>query len=407
MRVLAGIVATVVLVVGCDESVVVSEGEDFSLVLGGVRTETLRGWEAPYRVLTGTVMCPQVQCAACDGSSCGDVALAASGPVHVDETGCFVADAPGEIEWRVGAPCDDLAAPRDRAMLRVVGVDEVAAEAVLWPDRALAAAAGFAAGGAAFHAEDEPLPTPLAVVEGSQVQFAVRMYTRGDERVVGWSDGAVTLRRDEGRAPVAYPGERLELVTFADATATAEFAAGGGTWPLGQVRGVAADTVKSLRIAAAAQVEGGAPALARAVARDADGVEVFGLPVTWTVRSGELALVVDPDLPGQDYVWLGDVCLPPERRGGPRSAVIEARYGGISAELELTWIGEEGVPEPDWERDSSCPEGQGCGCRASEPGFAWVGLLGLLRRRRGAVPERVTQPAAAREAPRSAGGGSP
>lgn len=373
-----GWLVIVAFVAGCDENAIVSEGESFELLFPGIQTEKMRDWEAPYRVLVGTELCPQVRC---EDAIQLDAAVVAEGPVSADGEGCFVAEGPGEIEWRVGAPCGDLEAPGDRAVMTVVDVGAVGAEVVLWPDRAVAAEAAYMGVGAALHPGDAPLPSPLPVVEGSQVALPVRVYTQGDEHVVGWREGAVTLTRDEGRAPVAYPGSRLELVTFAGATATARFAANGGTWPLGQVRGVAADAVESLAIAAV-QAEGEAPLLARAVARDAAGEALFGLPVTWEVRSGELALAVDPDLPGQDYVWLADSCLPPERRGGPRSAVVAASHGGLSASLELTWEGVKEEPDPTWSRPSGCPEEEGCGCRSSEGEWLGLGLLGLLLRRR-------------------------
>ncbi len=381
-RIARGLV-TAILVAGCDTTV--SEAGRFELGFAGLTTEHVRGWDAPYRVLAGARLCPRATCAAC-GDACEDVEVAASGPVSADGAGCFVADAPGQIEWHAGAPCDDLAAPADRLVMTVVGADEVAAEPVLWPDRSLAASDEYTVVGAGLQGE-EPLPTPLRVVEGSQVRLMVRLFTPDDGHVVAWTDGAVAVVRATGRAPVAYPGPALELVTFAGSTAAATFAAGGGTWPLGQVNGVAASEARSLELAAAVTV-GGEPALARAVVRDADGGLLFGLPVTWRVTAGELALGVDPELPGQDYVLLADECLPPERRGGPRSAVLEARHGELAASLELAWEGAAGEPDPAWERGSSCPEGQGCGCRSQDARAGLLGLLGLLlvaRRRRAAA----------------------
>ena len=246
-RIARGLV-TAGLVAGCDTAV--SEAGRFELGFAGLTTEQVRGWDAPYRVLAGARLCPQATCAAC-GDACEDVEVVASGPVSADGAGCFVADAPGQIEWRVGAPCDDLEAPADRLVMTVVGADEVAAEPVLWPDRSLAATDEYAVVGAGLQGEDTPLPAPLRVVEGSQVRLMVRLFTPGDGHVVAWTDGVVEVTRTGGRAPVAYPGAALELVTFAGSTAAATFAAGGSTWPLRQVNGVAAGEARSLELAAA------------------------------------------------------------------------------------------------------------------------------------------------------------
>lgn len=355
---------------GCDEAALASEGGAFTLVFAGLRTEQLVPWEAPHRVVEGTLLCPQARCEACEAAgTCEAVEVTAEGLADAGD-GCFVAT-PGAVSWRVGAPCD----ADDRATLTVVDAEAVGAELVLWPDR-------WAATQGALHgAELTPPGAPLRVVAQSQVRLPVRLFTRADGRTVGWDAGEVRLAATRGRAPVAYPGESLAAVMFADAAATASFSAAEHTWPLGQVEGVRADAAVSLTIAAAHDADG-APRFARAVARDADGAVLVGLPVTWSVEEGALALAAGGDLPGQDYVGLGDECVAPERRGGARSAVIAARHGGLSASLELRWQGQAGAEDPRWQPDDACPEG-GCGCRSETAG--WPGLLLLLGayRRRG------------------------
>src|SRR5205085_2741290 len=75
------------------------------------------------------------RCDACEvDDGCAAVAVTGSGALAADGD-CFVADGPGAIEWRVGAPCDDLEAPRDRATMRVLAAEDVTAAPVLWPEQ--------------------------------------------------------------------------------------------------------------------------------------------------------------------------------------------------------------------------------------------------------------------------------
>jgi hypothetical protein len=368
------LVAAVGLAAGCDEPTIESERGEFAVVFPGLQAEPHDVWRAPHRVVAGALLCPRVTCDACVAAdSCDLVEVTAAGAVVADGGGCFAADGAGEVVWRASAPCD----AEDRAVMTVVPVEGVAAEVVLWPDRR-AETGGVRVVGAGFDAE---LAAPLRVVEESRVRLAVRLFARGDGGTVAWDAGEVTLTRDEGRAPVAYPGQLLEAVMFADSAATAMFNNGAGeTWSLGQVVGVRAGEATSLKIAAGVQEfgEGESPALARAVVRGADGEMLLGLPVTWSVRDGALGLDPGEDLPGQYYVYLADACVAPERRGGARSAVIVAEYGELAASLELRWDGVAEPADPTWTPDDTCSQRSGCaGCRA-EGGGSWGALVLLV-----------------------------
>lgn len=360
----------------CDEDVVTSEAGGFTLQFAGLHSERFVAWAAPYRVVVGTRLCPQARCAACEADdACAAVAVTGSGAVRADGD-CFVADAPGAIEWRVGAPCDDADAPGDRATMTVLAADELSAAPVLWPEqlqRSLAAPTqgAFVSGTAA----------PLRVIAGSQVRLDVRLAVP-DGGAVGWSDGEVAVARASGRAPVVYSGDALELVTFAGGVADASFRVGDSTWPMGQVIGVPESEARSLELGVMfVPGEGGTtPAVGRARVRDADGRELLGAPVTWSIE-GSLALAVDAQLPGPEWISIADACLPPEARGGPRSAELRAEVGDLAATLELRWDGVVGDPDPKWEKAEHCGD-DGCGCRSHGGGFGWCGVLALLRRRR-------------------------
>lgn len=357
--------------VGCDDAIT-SEAGRFEIAFAGVHTEELRDWAPPYRVVEGTVLCPRASCEACGGAlSCDGVPVSAEG-VTADGSGCFVADTPGEVTWRVGAPCDE----HDHATMTVVAAGAVAAEVVLWPDR-------WALDAGTLHGPElAPPGSPLRVVAESRVALPVRLYTRADGRTVGWDAGEVRVTGVKGRAPVVYPGDRLAAVMFAGGAAEASVVTAGGTWSLGQVEGVAEGAATSIEVSAVSMADEG-PMFARAVVRDANDAVLVGLPVTWSVEEGQLALAVDAELPGQDYVRLGDECVAPELRGGPRSAVIAARHGGLSGSLELRWEGVAGEKDPEWVAHDGCPEAGGCGCR-SETASGLPALVVLLwRRRRG------------------------
>jgi len=381
-RSLAVLLLACVLLPACDDNDrVVSEHRRFELRFAELYDEARVDWAPPYRVVPGTRLCARAECGAC--GSCEDVPVSATGPVGMVGE-CFVADQPGMIEWRVGAPCDDLDAPTDRAWIEIVRPEDVAAEPLLWPDRAIARAGG-AVQGAALTPELRP---PLRIVANAQIVLPVRLYTPADGHVVAWTDGEVAVTTTQGRAPVADLDPALNLVTFADTVADATFKVGSTTWPIGQVIGVPPESAATLAIAVgfAPEDAGAAPVFARAVAHDGDGAALLGLPVTWTI-DGEARLAVEPTLPGPDYILVDDNCLPPEQRGGPRQATISARHGDLSATLDLRWTGVAGEPDPKWEPPDNCPDTAGCGCRSQTGGSpALSGLLGLLalrRRRRG------------------------
>ena len=291
------------------------------------------------------------------------------------------------VEFRIGRPqrADALDDARELELEQPLGGQrlDAATGAVTGIIPGLRATEIVGLAGGAFAAE---LPTPLRVVSGSQLRLDVGLYDRADGHVVGWSDGAVRVVATRGRAPVVYPGEALELVVFADTAATASFTVGAATWPIGPVVGVPESDARSLAVAVMlAPGEGGAtPAIARAEVRDEQGRLLLGTPVTWSVPSGSLALTVDRGLPGPEWVAIADACVPPEARGGPRTATIRAEGGGLVGQLGLRWSGVAGAEDPEFVPAERCAEAAGCGCH-SRAGGGWGGLLlllGLRRRRR-------------------------
>src|SRR5690606_22472020 len=130
------------------------------------------------------------------------------------------------------------------------------------------------------------------------------------------------------------------------------------------------------------------PFLAHAIARDAEGHVVLGLPVRWTVDSGEIAVVEPPAPMLSEYLFFDDTCVPPEERGGQREVVLRATSGEVSATVTLRWTGKAEPAEVGWRASPLClpPTSEGCGCRTDAPGASALlalGLLALRRRREG------------------------
>ncbi|PCC72294.1 MYXO-CTERM domain-containing protein [Nannocystis exedens] len=393
----------------CDPPEMVSERGDFRLVVDGLSTArdlfTGSYWDPPYPVLAGTRICPELRCQACpEEGACDDAAVHASGPVAVDEDGCFVVESPGEVVWTVDPSCGAPGQQPDRVRMRVVGPDAVEARVTSTLDAMVVRHAmrdnpvvtAFGADWLAL------LPREFKVVAGEQVAIGVGLFEPGTNLIVARQsepEAAVTWTTTRGRAPITYPSQQLELVTFAGTESEASFEFAGHRWPLARVTGVPADAATSLELAGAfyfmedadAPLIGrtSVPFAARAVARDDAGDLVVGLPVTWSAEVGNMAYW--PEMASPEQLILSDDCVAPEDRDGPRELVLRARHGDLSASLEFTWAGtREPAPfnfvEPDssWEPPDTCLAPAGCGCRSGEPGGAalLLGLLLLGRRRR-------------------------
>lgn len=395
----------------CDSSPpqMVSERGDFRLVVDELSapSDFLRNslWEAPYLVLSGSRLCPELRCAACpEEGTCDDAAVHASGPVAVDEDGCFVVESPGEVVWTVDPLCGAPGQEPDRVTMRVVEPDAVEARVVPNLDATVMRYASHENPAVtAFGAEWlEQLPRAFKAVAGEQITLGVGLYEPGTRHVVAHSsepEAAVTWTTTRGRPAITYPSGQLELVAFAGTESEASFEVAGHRWPLARVTGVSADAATSLELAGAFYYteDGDAPLLgrtsvpfaARAVARDDAGDLVIGLPISWSAEAGNMAFWPEQTPPEQ--IVLADDCVAPEERDGPRELVLRARHGDLSANLEFTWAGtNEPTPfllvEPDssWKPPDTCLAPARCGCNSADPGGGalLLGLLWLGRRRR-------------------------
>ncbi len=208
---------------------------------------------------------------------------------------------------------------------------------------------------------------------------------------------------------------------------------GDDVWTAATVIGVPRDSVESLEIVGAQTViirtdEPTGPAAARAVVRDSEGELVFGAPVAWRVQQGLVSLtgpeargpdfsvfgVRSPPLPGPDYVYIDDDCLPPSKRIGRREVSLSASYRDLRDEVTFAWTHDPGGTPSEWaaadarfEPGPQCPPNDaGCSC-ASVPGgstrasgtIPFACALALLYRRRRRARRRRRRPRASTGSP--------
>jgi len=328
---------------------------------------------------------------------------------HLDGDGCVNGDGSGAVTWTF-TPTDCALAELgvellpDQVEFRFVDPEVVEGGVDQWLE--VAATELYEAGllaqpdGSGF---DESLRNPdgepFRVVAGEPFVFRVRLIEETSGEPVAWAsqDGSIEVNTTAGdQVSVIEIGTGFaELAIPEGSEAEIGLTVGERTWSAGRVVGVPPSTVDSLVVVGAVYAEGqegaGTPYAARAVLRDDQGRPVYGAPVTWKVIGGELALSQGfLDLPGADYVELGDACIDPADTS-PRSMSLKASYRGMSDRVEFSWDPPEPEEAPNsegWQPHESCSGG--CSCRAAGPSptpaaaAAALGLVGILtvRRRR-------------------------
>lgn len=350
------------------------------------------------------------------------------GPASFEQRGqqrCIAMESPGEVSWLL-EPVDcevpfvegeqpisdrvvfDVAEPAavsahvlQHAEIRALSSLELAPPDVLTEDDLLLP------GETLYALADEPVRLYVQLWDNDREQPTA---WRAQDGMVAYdsSGGSVSLRDDLLDGIVPRDGW-LAIEVAEGAQANLGVAVRGQSFDGAVVEGVSADTLASIELVVAYDdffyAEGGTvPYAARAIVRDDQGRQVFGVPVDWSVSGGRLAvepgLAEDGELIGNDYAWVFDACQHPRRAyRGERSAVLRASYGDLGDSLELSWSYPEGWQDAyeDGELDEMWAEyephpyctGVGCnGCSSggsTRGGLAWVlGLVGLalgLRRR--------------------------
>jgi len=423
------------------------DDDDDSAVLDtSVYVEPWHGFRNLGPILSGTTLCWSTTPAGGAGLG-GDVwpgcfDLAWTGAVTVD--GLCHTFAEGESSFTL-TPTDDcvpidtdttLAA--DLATFLAIGPEDL--ELVLVRYAEMAAVEGAVAGTEAPWPTDWPAPfeTPLRVVAGQPVLLHAGLYHPEHAGAVAFNsrEARLTVESLEGDAPeiiavyddpAAEPDDgpfapTARLILTDGSRARMRLDLGGNSWTTGEIVGVPESAIETLEVVpayappvvdeddgsggeedenpAAATGLPSTPMGARALALDADGHEILGADVGWSVGGTTIQVVPGPEpgplsyfpLPGNDYVWLNDGCLPPEQNAGQRRATLKATLPHVSGAVVLNWEKPEAEPDPEYERPLHCTGG--CSCDATDTdGASPAGALALflfvgaaVRRRQLAAP---------------------
>jgi hypothetical protein len=336
---------------------------------------TTGGWDfrnGSDAVLSGSVLCPV---STDDGEDTGEnvlwdcydhsVTLGEYLPVANDGTpNCLRLEGPGETTWSwtwrgCGSVEDEYEPIPDSVVFQVADRSMVTAKVQQWIDEQAREALVTESGDAYPEGAFAPESSPFRILAGQEVLIYVGLK---DPVTGSWSAferAGATLREDvlSGHAETASGLDPTGLlVTLSEGTEVQiTFSLGHDAWTATQtLLAVTEEDVVSLEVLPLYWVRDDdqpyrEPVIARAIARDIDGNLIFGVPVEW--RPHHTALAVTPGipldsvgdenaplLPGPDYAWITDDCEKPSQQVGDRSAVLEARFNGISATAEMEWL---------------------------------------------------------------------
>ncbi len=387
----------VLILSGCYDGFETEEGQ-LRLMPIDVFTEAHGGFYPSNPLLESTEMCVEIDCGSAD---CTDLDLqgcleqAVTGVGSLLEGDCIAADDVGQLVWEFnlsscGATYDGDILVDDRVTFDVVAAAEVSASWTQWPELSLGS--GVEIDGEVPNDWIQAPEEPFRVVDGGQLMLPVTLsHPDFDDSVAyGFAQASPGATADlDVDSPV---GGYVRVTGREGSEGQITIEAGDQTLTAASVVGVA-DEVDSIElivgyVADQENDELRTPLAVRAVTRNAKGEVVYGAPVEWSVKRGELA--IEPggsNLPGLDYASISDSCLSPSERVGDRSAVLRAKYGGVKATVDMEWnVSPSDASDEGFEPDPFCQSG-GCGCLSvgGTPSgivalFA-VALIGLRRRR--------------------------
>ncbi|MEO0600122.1 MAG: hypothetical protein AAF211_01730 [Myxococcota bacterium] len=395
----------------CDPYALVSEQEQVTVRLTGLRTPGLTGLTTGQRVLLGSRTSSEWQIGNGwvarddDGADCFRVTTvpdvgALGGPLTFDEV--------GPVEWTFEAtPCASLSEGThldDRLVIEVVEPDDLsvgrhfewmtAAELLL----AYSGEPTYVLADGRTELPDFLTPTDgrLRVLAGGRTVLQAEVTDPGG-RTVAVGEGVGGLELD------GIPSERLSAVSVrveapdeVGLTGDLSFRSPGLDTDLGRVEIVAQDAVERLEVLVLDQIatNGDRSNFAvMAVPVDGEGRRLFGAPIDWTLLRGASLPLADPELEPNDGPLLVEPtpCLAPSERAGLQTSVLRAEAFGKRARVELSWTLQppEEAADAAWTLPAECVTASrgGCGCGAT-PAMqgTWLGVFGLLgalsRRRR-------------------------
>lgn len=316
-----------VLPVGC----AIVQTEEGKITLWSYDVSTLGTGRAPAEMLHGTVACLERDAPWCATelsglSNAGSCAIFDEiGEATLEFVGCPESDT---IRFDVIAPSDVEAKPID--------IDQAARENL------------------SFNGELPPSQEEdrwrIVSDDGGYVTVFPRLFREGREVGFRFRDASVSADVWMGEAPQIESdfGSWSEIRVETGALGRLMFdidrpAPYGLHLPFMKYHGVSPDDVYSMSISVA--YLGGLPYAARAILRDAEGNQLRGAPVAWTLDEGTLSFENGSfRLPGPDHTWLTDACV--TQPVPQRTAVLRATYGWLTATVPLQWTNLLSVTDP-------------------------------------------------------------
>ena len=423
----AAVVGLVVLAAGCDVDFV-SESGRLGFEAPELHRATFEDFVSGDPIAVGSRVCPRFDGYSDDVGyheisdesdaalrSCFDIG--ASGPATYDGQ-CLQIHGPGEIAWslqpRSSTCIDDVGLPADQVRFEGMALQDLLSEEAAFVER-LASSEEWT--GSEGTAPPDLVPTPgapLVIVEGVTVTAHVGLRDPARDLAVAWTDGEIVVTPPSAEVATYDEDEddrtddTVLLRLIDGATAEVALHVAGDAAPAFFVESVPADTLGDLQIVAFFSVDGEAqvPAIVRAIARDAEGRLVRGVPVTWSTDGEIESLPLWGDGRDPDYAVVDVGCRADDEPAEAEHGRITATLGETSAVLDVAWIrplcseiedddgGDDGRPVgEDEEPGRDDPDGvASCACAAesSSPSpLALVLLGGLVAWMRRRQPARV------------------
>jgi MYXO-CTERM domain-containing protein len=390
----AAVVGLVALAGGCDVDFV-SESGRLGFDAPELRRATLEDFASGDAIAVGSRVCPQFD-GYQDGDSYREISnedddalrscfdIEALGPATYDGR-CLEVDGPGEVTWSLqprGESCiDDVSFESDQVRFDAVALADVVTEEAALVER-LATSGTWTIPEGTLPPDLVPaVGAPLVVVEGVTVTAQVGLREPAGDRIVAWTDGQVVVT--PASAEVQTYGEDGEdeldghaLLRLVDGT-TAEVAlhVAGAPAPALQVESVPETELTDLQIVGFFSVDGeaGLPTILRAIARDASGRLVRGVPVTWSSDDDIQWLSLWGEGRDPDYVMVDVACREDDEPATTEHGTVTATLGEQSATLDVVWVRplcseiEEGGDDG---RPAGSDDGDDPGGRDDEDGLA-------------------------------------
>lgn len=418
----AAVIGLVVALGGCDVDFV-SESGRLGFEAPELRRPTLDDFASGDAIAVGSRVCPQFDGYERDGGyheisdddddalrSCFDIS--AVGPATYDGR-CLEIDGPGEITWslqpRGGSCIDDVSFQSDQVRFDAVGLADVVTEEAAFVER-LATSGTWTVPEGSLPPDLVPaVGAPLVVVEGVTVTAQIGLREPVGDRIVAWTDGEVVVTPASAEVET-YGEEEVDdhaLLRLVD-VATAEVAlhVAGAPTPALQVESVPDSELTDLQVVGFFSVDGeaGLPTILRAIARDAEGRLVRGVPVTWSSEDDIQWLSLWGEGRDPDYVMVDVVCREDDEPETTEHGTMTATLGEQSASLDVVWVRplcsevDDGEDDgrPAGSDDGDDPDGRehdddglaSCACTSGDAGPSPLGplllggvVLGLRRRR--------------------------